>query len=192
MPRETGVRASSFSRVGAALGAPEQDGVVKRLLLLRHAKAVPHGTANDFDRTLAKRGREDMEAIARHIGTLDPAPDLALVSPAARARETWSLCGLPDVKVRFEEAIYEASVGALWRLVQALPDDAKMPILVGHNPSFEDVAAMLEAETPLRGLPTAGLVLAEWDATRWREAELAAGRLVDLVTPSSLGGAPGA
>lgn len=165
---------------------------MKRLLLLRHAKAVPHGTANDFDRTLAKRGRQDMEAIARHLATLDPAPDLALVSPAARTRETWALCGLPDVKVRFEETIYEASVGALWRLVQALPDDARLPILVGHNPGFEDVAAMLEAESPMRGLPTAGLVLAEWDAAHWREAELADGRLVDVVTPSSPGGSSGA
>lgn len=165
----------------------ERDRVVKRLLLLRHAKAVPHGTVNDFDRTLAERGREDMALLAAHLGELDPAPDLALVSPAARTLETWDLCGLPGVPVRHEEAIYEASLPTLQRVVLALPDTARLAILVGHNPAFEDFAASLKGARDFRGLPTAGLILAEWEVEQWREASLGLGRLVEIVTPASLG-----
>ena len=160
---------------------------MKRLLLLRHAKAVPHGTMNDFERVLAERGRSDMAALARHLGGLDPRPDLALVSPSARTRETWELAGLPDVPVRFEEPIYEASPGTLVRLVQSLPETVRLPILVGHNPGFEELAGSLDAATPLRGLPTAGLVLAEWPVDRWPDVAFGTGRLVDLVTPATLG-----
>lgn len=165
----------------------ERDPIVKRLLLLRHAKAVPHGTMNDFDRTLADRGRKDMSLLAAHLAEFDPAPDLALVSPAARTRETWDLCGLPGVPVRHEEAIYESSLPRLQRVVLALPDTARLPILVGHNPAFEDFAASLKAAGKFRGLPTAGLVLAEWEVEHWREASPDRGRLVKTVTPVSLG-----
>ena len=164
---------------------------MKRLCLLRHAKAVPHGTMNDFDRVLAERGRSDMALLALRLAALDPAPDLALVSPAARTRETWALAGLPRVPVRIEEAIYEASERALLRLVQALPEKVQFAVLVGHNPGLEDFAASLRApEHPLRSLPTAGLVLAEWDVPHWRDVRAGDGRLVSVLTPAALGGGP--
>lgn len=193
MPRETGRR---LGRSSGLAGASRRGGaggvdVLKGLYLLRHAKAVPHGTMNDFDRVLADRGRSDMALLARHLAALDPAPDLALVSPAARTRETWALAGLPRVPVRIEEAIYEASARTLLRLVQALPDKVGLPILVGHNPGLEDFAASLPApESPLRSLPTAGLVLAEWPVPHWRDVRPGEGRLVRVLTPAALGGGP--
>lgn len=162
---------------------------MKRLLLLRHAKAVPHGTMNDFDRVLADRGRRDMGALAGYL-SVDP-PDLALVSPAARTRETWALCNLPHVPVRYEEAIYEASLPALVRIVQSIPGKVRRAILVGHNPSLEDFAASLAApESHLSHLPTAGLVLADWDTESWGTIAPDAGRLAGFISPATLGEAP--
>jgi len=159
---------------------------VKRLLLLRHAKAVPHGTANDFDRVLADRGRRDMGAIAGYL-SVDP-PDLALVSPAARTRETWALCNLPHVPVRYEEGIYEAGLPALLRIVQAIPGKVRRAILVGHNPGLEDFASSLVApESALGHLPTAGLALADWDTDDWRAVSPHEGRLAGFVSPATLG-----
>lgn len=160
---------------------------MKRLLLLRHARAVPHGTVNDFDRELAGTGRHDMVALARHLASLETLPDLALVSPSARTRETWELCGLTDVPVRFEELIYEASLSNLLRLIRGLPETAKLPILVGHNPSFEELTASLSSRSRFTGLPTSGLVLGEWPISRWSELAPGEGRLVSLATPATLG-----
>ena len=154
---------------------------MKRLLLLRHAKAVPHGTLNDFDRPLADRGRSDMARMARHVA--EETPDLALVSPAARTRETWERAELPEVETRFEERIYEASLATLLRLVRALPEEASRPILVGHNPGFEEFAGSLAAKVAFPGMPTGALVVAEFPVERWREVSLDDGALVRLVTP---------
>jgi phosphohistidine phosphatase len=186
MPRETPRRVSPFIRSDPAPGH-RREGNVKRLLLLRHAKAVPHGTMNDFDRVLAEQGRRDMEFVGRHLQAVRPKPDLALVSPAARTRETWALCRLSDVPVRFEETIYEGHLDALLRLVRALPDEVSAPILVGHNPSLEDFAASLAPEDGPRALPTAALVLASWDAASWRDLRPGEGRIEEVVTPAALG-----
>ena len=141
--------------------------------------------AGDFDRALAEKGRRDMVPVARRVAALSP--DLALVSPARRTRETWDLCGLPEVPVRFEEAIYEAGLGTLVGLVQDLPDEAALPILVGHNPGLEDFADLLATGGERRsGLPPGGLVLAEWPAGQWRDVRPGDGRLVEVATPASL------
>src|SRR5438094_761470 len=61
-----------------------------RLILLRHAKAendAPSG--DDFDRPLAPRGRREAAAMAGQLAALGIRPDLALVSPSLRTRETW-------------------------------------------------------------------------------------------------------
>src|SRR3977135_3265458 len=60
---------------------------MRRLMLLRHAKTendAPSG--QDQDRRLDDRGQFDAAAIGDWIGRHPPFPDLALVSPAVRAR----------------------------------------------------------------------------------------------------------
>ena len=65
---------------------------MRRLMLLRHAKterAVPG--KRDRDRKLTKRGHTDARAIGAYMAQHGLVSDLALVSPATRARETWTL-----------------------------------------------------------------------------------------------------
>lgn len=128
----------------------------------------------------------------------DPAlkPDLALVSPSARTRETWELTGLKGVEARFEPAIYEGVPKALLGLIRAAPDAARSVMLVGHNPGFEELAQALSGgsgraanEAALTaGLPTAALVVLDFDVEKWNEVASGRGRLERLVTPRSLGG----
>ena len=65
---------------------------MRRLMLLRHAnteRAEPG--QRDRDRKLLKRGRADAPVLGAYMSHHDLIPDLALVSPATRARETWDL-----------------------------------------------------------------------------------------------------
>ena len=65
---------------------------MKRLLLLRHAKAVPAtDPLVDFDRPLADRGERDAERIGERLRQQEPPPALILTSPAARALRTAQL-----------------------------------------------------------------------------------------------------
>ena len=65
---------------------------MRRLMLLRHAKterAAPG--ARDRERKLTQRGRDDAPAIGAYMVQHGLIPDLAVVSPAARAQQTWTL-----------------------------------------------------------------------------------------------------
>lgn len=120
---------------------------MKTLCLLRHAKSSWDDPAlDDFDRPLAERGLKAAPRIGRLMAKRGWQPDLALVSPAARARETWRLVSaeLPaPVETRFEPAIYMAATDDIMALLRALPDVASSVILVGHNPGLEQSAVLL-------------------------------------------------
>ena len=65
---------------------------MRRLMLLRHAKTERAAPGErDRDRKLMKRGRSDAPAIGAYMAHHGLVPDLALVSPAKRAQETWAL-----------------------------------------------------------------------------------------------------
>ena len=58
---------------------------MKRLFLLRHAKAQPaDGGTEDFDRTLMLSGMQDGAAMARYLRKSDHSVALILCSPSAR------------------------------------------------------------------------------------------------------------
>jgi len=134
---------------------------VPRLILLRHAKSEPH-RADDHSRVLAPRGRADAEAVRPVIASLAPA--LAVVSTAARARETWQLADPGGVEAVFDDRVYEASVDDLREVLGEL--SVGSAVLVGHNPSIERLAWELEANDDTnRGMKTCGLAafeVADW------------------------------
>ncbi|MFD2080985.1 phosphohistidine phosphatase [Actinopolymorpha cephalotaxi] len=62
----------------------------RRLLLLRHGKAEsPLGVA-DADRPLAARGRAQSGYAGREVRERGLVPDLVVVSPSLRTRQTWT------------------------------------------------------------------------------------------------------
>ena len=95
---------------------------MKQLLLLRHAKSSwdDPGLA-DFDRPLSGRGLKTAPLIGRELARRDWLPDLALVSPALRTRDTWRLVAaeLPArVPAEFVEALYEATAADILAAVR--------------------------------------------------------------------------
>src|SRR4051812_48896964 len=87
-----------------------------RLILFRHGKAESESVSgDDFDRRLAPRGERDSAAMGRSLAELGLTPDLALVSPAARTRETWAAAepAFPAAEVQFDEDLYHADSGAV-------------------------------------------------------------------------------
>lgn len=163
---------------------------MKRLILLRHAKAVSKKAGPDRDRVLAEEGRREMEFVARHVAEAGIRPDLVLVSPAARTRETWSLSGLEDAAVRYDGSIYDAPADTLLGLVRSADRSVETLMMVGHNPGFEELAAELvqagperEVDAVRQGLPTAALVAIEFDVEDWRGVSPRTGRLVGFFAP---------
>ncbi|RUU90706.1 histidine phosphatase family protein, partial [Mesorhizobium sp. M7A.T.Ca.TU.009.01.3.1] len=86
---------------------------MKQLLLLRHAKSSWDDPGlDDSDRPLAERGVKAARSIGRELAARGWLPDLALVSPALRTRDTWRLVAAEwpvQPRIAFVEALYDAS-----------------------------------------------------------------------------------
>jgi phosphohistidine phosphatase len=166
---------------------------MRRLMLLRHAKTErAEPGERDRDRKLTKRGRADASAIGAYMARHGLVPDVALVSPAKRAQETWALLApafAKAPKLINEERIYNAATEALIDVIGAARG-AHCLLMVGHNPGLHDVAVQLIAsgdvearERVAEKLPTSGLVVIDLAFDDWSKLHRHAGRLERFVTP---------
>ena len=176
--------------------------LVRRLVVVRHAKsAYPDGVA-DHDRPLAPRGVVDAQAVGRwlleHVGN----PDHVLVSTARRARGTWTLAAgqlgyigaagydaESSGPLTIDPRIYEAEPQTLVGIVRELPDRVGTVVLVGHNPGCESVVQQLAGERDADAaallavkFPTAGIAVLEI-STPWAELRSGTARLTAFAAP---------
>ena len=140
---------------------------MKRLILMRHGQAErPQPGLEDFERALDAEGVAEARQTGRRLAEAGMAPDLALVSSAQRALETWraSSAAFDPVEVEESPALYGATAA---RLVEAVREaeqahGAATVMLVGHNPAIHQFALLLArrgADSPLaarllKGFPT--------------------------------------
>ncbi len=151
----------------------------RTLILLRHAKSDWSGDEADIARPLARRGRRQAPDVGRWLATNIDSIDLAVVSPANRARSTWDLVSaelavLPPTRI--DDRVYAASDDELLAVLRELPHDVETVVLVGHNPGIEDLASRLTGEWA--PMPTSALavitVLGSWSSAGHHPAELRA------------------
>ena len=136
---------------------------MRELILLRHAHAEPNGeTQPDLDRPLTAQGLAEAQAAGRWLTEQGLVPDRVLCSPARRARETLEavLESIGPVEQRLEARMYDATAGTLAELADA-NRDAERLLMVGHNPGFEHLAALMHSgqSGDYRGMPTASVAV---------------------------------
>jgi phosphohistidine phosphatase len=143
--------------VPTSIGDPMSE---RTLILLRHAKSDWSGDEADIARPLAKRGRRQAPDAGRWLAANIDSIDLAVVSPASRARSTWDLvsAGLNvPPPTRIDDRVYAASDHELLTVVRELSDDVDTVVLVGHNPGIEDLVSLLTGEWA--PMPTSALAV---------------------------------
>jgi len=123
-------------------------------------------------------------------------PDKVLCSSAQRARETWDLVSehlgdTPWVEIR--DDLYHASPGSLLTILQDLSPTVDTVLLVGHNPTFEDLAHGLVGQGPDdlimemgRKYPTGALAVMDFLVDDWNLVRRGAGHLRDFIRPKTL------
>lgn len=165
---------------------------VKRLFLVRHAKAEAGGSS-DVKRRLAPRGERDAPEIGRWLQEAGVASGVALVSPAKRTVQTWELAAAELTRAprtELDKRIYEASVEDLLAVINEAPPQARTLVVVGHNPSVEALAGELDggkgdraaAKEMARKFPTSGIAAFEVNGP-WSALAPGGATLVSFAAP---------
>jgi phosphohistidine phosphatase len=165
---------------------------MRRLILMRHAKSswADPGQA-DHDRPLNGRGRRAAAEVGAWLAARGLVPGAALVSSAARTRETWARLGpaFAEVPVAPRPDLYHASPEAMLRALRGATE-IETVAMVGHQPGIGVFAARLLAAPPADAAfakyPTAATAVIEFDADGWAAVDWGAGRLAAFITPAAL------
>ncbi|CAN5719263.1 histidine phosphatase family protein [soil metagenome] len=163
-----------------------------RLILMRHAKSswkAPAG--HDIDRALNARGRRSAALLGAWLRENVLVPDHALVSAAARTRETWERLAAVTgpLPVTLLPELYHAEPDVFLRVLRAAPE---VPCLLalGHQPGIGETARRLLADPPasdaFRAYPTAATSGIDFEAASAAGIDWGRGRLVHFVTPRGL------
>jgi phosphohistidine phosphatase len=130
------------------------------VVLVRHGKAESGEEGSDHDRRLTGRGRTAAAEAGRWLaGQLDRV-DHVWVSSAARAQQTWSAVAssLPEAaEVVVARDLYQA--GAREVVAHVTATDVPVQVVVGHNPTLEQVVMMLTGD--LHGMRPGSVAVVE-------------------------------
>lgn len=169
---------------------------MRRLLLLRHARAEPAGDGSDFDRALTVEGRADARAMGAFMAEREIEPGFAAMSPARRAAKTWELARsnlstLCDETV--DPRLYDASAGQLLEVCRGIAARYQAAVLTGHNPGLEALALVLtgnalrtDARYIREKFSPGALAIIDFDVNDWNELDPGKGVLALFATPASV------
>jgi len=165
---------------------------MKKLLLVRHAKAEKISpNQKDFDRELANRGLMDAPRIAQTIYNEGIVPQLLVSSPAVRAISTAFYFAeqfkIDTTAILQNEDIFEASPGALLKIVNQFSDEVEFIAMFGHNPGFSYLAEYLTGYD-IGEIPTCGAVLLHFEVESWSHISQNTGTLHQHWYPAQVTG----
>ncbi len=121
----------------------------RMLLLLRHGKAEGMGE-QDIDRDLTERGRQQARLIGDYLRAQGVRPSRVLVSPAARTRQTFEALAsaMPELDARVDivDGLYEGGAHETVQALRELPDEDRVVLVVGHEPTMSMLGHLLADE----------------------------------------------
>lgn len=150
---------------------------MKRLLLIRHAKATHETGFEDFERPLKQSGLQDAAIMAGRLQASGLIPQVLVSSPALRTLSTANVFSQHLSIPAAEEiaGIYEAGQQELVDIISQLGDNHDFIGLVGHNPGIGQILYYLTGE--VRDVPPGAVALIEFDTDIWAAVSSNAGKL---------------
>lgn len=159
---------------------------MKRLYLLRHAKAEPYSFyKDDYERDLTQKGREQAISMGRLFFKEKFEVEKIYFSSANRTQQTtehFSEAALINLENAVaEKSLYNCELEAYNKLLHALPDELKSVMLVGHNNTIS-AAVEFYANKVGFSMPLAGLAVIDFKINSWTELNRN-GELVNFNSP---------
>jgi phosphohistidine phosphatase len=157
---------------------------MKKLVLIRHAKAEKDTSVKDIDRPLKYIGIQDAAFMAERLKENSLVPQIIITSPALRTKTTAEIFAdhllLPDPETN--KSIYQASQQALLKVINRLPDQYDFIALVGHNPGIAEILYYLTGES--REVHTSTVALIDFETDDWASISGDTGKLAYFSWPN--------
>lgn len=166
---------------------------MKTLFLMRHAQADrAQPGMRDIDRPLSQRGRKDALLMGQYLQGNHNIPELILVSPALRVRET--LNGVTEffgggVKTKQIDKLYSGGLEDYFEALRNLPLTVEHVMIIGHNPILEDMSAKIRSGTSGRSFlefSPAAVGSFELPSKTWEELMWGTGEFKWMMKPGLL------
>ena len=160
---------------------------MKRLVIVRHAKAVPYGYHDDILRDLQDRGKNDANIISKELNKKGIMPDAMISSPAKRALKTAKIfagnLGFEKERIEENEDIYEGITASEFiDLINDLPDNMNTAFFFGHNPGFHFfVSTLLNFYN--EDMPTCATIGINFDTDNWKDIQAHTGSMEFRLIP---------
>ncbi len=163
---------------------------MKRIVLVRHAKAVPYGYEDDFSRDLTERGRNDALKVSALLKSRQVKPDLMISSPANRALQTATIfagnLAYPVDEIQTEPGLYmEFTTGDFLDYLQSIDNNRSTLFVFGHNPGISYFVSRL-TDGFYGDMPTCSTVCIEFPVTLWKEIDSRSGKLAFQLVPKMI------
>ncbi len=145
--------------------------LLKKLLIVRHAKSDQSFFGNDFERPLNDRGKADAPEMAKRLKEKQIKLDALVASPAKRAKKTAEIFaetfGKPVDEIIFISALYHAQPEVFYEVISALPDNLNAVAIFSHNPGITYFVNSLNTKVQVDNMPTCAIFAIEADITQW-------------------------
>ena len=160
---------------------------MKRVVIVRHGKAVPYGYDDDFSRDLRDRGKSDAKIISSELQEQEIFPDLIISSPAKRALKTARIfaenLNFNKKNIVEKQEIYDGlTTSEFLEIIQELPSNIETVFFFGHNPGFYYFVSNLLKEF-YGDMPTTSTVGIDFPIESWEEVEARTGELAFHLIP---------
>ena len=163
---------------------------MKRIIIVRHAKAVPYGYDDDFRRDLTERGISDANKISNLLRQKNISMDGVIASPATRTMHTATIfcknMGFLPENIRQEEILYHGlTTQDFINMLHELPESMQTVFVFGHNPTVyylvNNLAKHFNAD-----MPTCSTVAIDFDIVKWTDLGARQGNVAFHYAPKEL------
>lgn len=148
---------------------------MKRVVIVRHAKSVPYGYGDDFNRNLTASGEKDAAKIVLELQQRGIKADSMISSPAKRALKTAHIFAqsldFDKNKIIEVKDLYDGMTTSQFiKLINELRESADTAFFFGHNPDINYFADNLLKDFG-REMPTCSTVGIDFDVAQWTDVE---------------------
>lgn len=147
------------------------------LLIFRHAKS-DFDAPSDHQRVLTDHGIQQAKFMGELLNEKGIYPDLVVCSSADRAKQTMNLAmaaGEWECDSTVIDALYNTTTEVVLELLKQLTDMDKTVMLVGHEPTWAELATLLTGEA--LSFNTAGICHITFDISHWKDIQAKSGVL---------------